>query len=102
MPVPRNRSWLRGAGRGLEGGQQQAEGGVRVFGLGGCFDGSDDVSKHRGLSIVEAEPKLQSTREGRVARGLRLVLATPDPQRDRIGQRALFGLESVELELAEG
>ena len=75
---------------------------MRVFDLGRRFHGRDNVAEHRGFAVLEAQTKLKTPREAGVTWRLRLVLAAPDPQRDRVGQRALFGLERVELQLAEG
>lgn len=99
--MSRNGCWLLGVWTGLEGGQQQGQRGVRVLDLGGCFDGCHHITKHRGLAIVKAETKLKPAREARVSWRLGLIFAAPDPQRDRIGQWAFFGLERVKLELAE-
>lgn len=74
---------------------------MRVFDLGGGFDGCDHVAEHCGLAIVKAETNLKPTREACMSWRLGLIFAAPDPQGYGIGQRALFGLERVELELAE-
>lgn len=86
----------------LEGGEQQAQGGVCIFDLGRCFDGSDHVTKHRDLAIVKPETELEPTSKARVSWGLGLLLAAPDPKCDRVGQRTFIRLERVELKLAEG